>query len=132
MLFSPNLISTEMQSFLNKEAAYFNGQYRKYPALWLVSFLYISLCATLLSLVFLCNIPYPCSYNQQGAILWFGTMLSFLLIPFVILPNLLRFILNCLYVKRQFSKEKKMSPLHMSKQRKFNRQICSVKSFRHV
>jgi len=121
-----------MQKCLNKEAIYFNEQYRKYPALWLASFLYISLCATLLSLVFLCNTTFPCSYNQQGVMLWFGTMLSFLLIPFVILPTVLRFILNCLYVKRPLSKEKKMSPLHMSKQKKINRPICSVKSFRHV
>ena len=121
-----------MQKCLNKEASYFNEQYRKYPALLLAPFLYISLCATLLSLVFLCNTTFPCSYNQQGVMLWFGTMLSFLLIPFVILPTVLRFILNCLYVKRPLSKEKKMSPLHMSKKGKVNRPLCSVKSFRHV
>ncbi len=108
------IILTNMQDCLNEVASHFNKQYRKYPILWLLSFLYLALSATLLILALLCNTSFPCSYIQQSTLLWFGLILLVGLVPFVIVPNTLRCILNCLYERPKRSPVKKMSPLSLA------------------
>ena len=103
--------STKMQTCLNEEATHFNRQFRKYPMLWVLLFLYVAIGISLLYLVFHCNIHYTCTYVQQDTMLWFGMMILVSLVPCVIVPCILRFTLNCFYERPKLAPVKKMSPL---------------------
>lgn len=119
-----------MQECLNDEARHASRQYKKYPALWLLSFLYLALCASLITLAFLCNTTYPCSYSQQNTMLWFGLMLLVSLVMFVIVPSLLRCCLNCLFIRPRVDTVKKMSPLNIPKPPSTPPPKHALKSFR--
>ena len=103
-----------MQTFLNEEARHYNRQYRKYPILWILLFLYVGLGVTLLTLAIQCNTSFSCSYSQQSTMLWFGLMILVSLVMFSILPNILRVFLNCFFERSKLSPVKKMSPLSLA------------------
>jgi hypothetical protein len=103
-----------MQASLNEAASDIDRQYRKYPILWLLSFLYVALGVALLTLAIQCNTSFSCTYAQQGTMLWFGIMILVSLVPFIIVPNILRYTLNCLYERPKLSPVKKMSPLSLA------------------
>jgi len=111
MLFSARTFTTKMQTCLNEEATHFNRQFRKYPMLWVLLFIYVSTGISLLYLVFHCNIYYTCTFAQQGTMLWFGMMILLSLVPCAIVPCILRFTLNCFYERPKLAPIKKMSPL---------------------
>lgn len=104
---------TEMQTCLNEEAAHFNRQYRKYPSLWILSFLYIGFGVALLTLAIQCNTSFSCTYTQQNIMLSLGLMMLVSLVIFVILPNIIRVFLNCLFERPKIGPVKKMSPLSL-------------------
>ena len=81
--------------------------------LWILSFLYVGLGVSLLTLAIKCNTSFSCTYTQQDAMLWFGIMILISLVMFVILPNILRVFLNCLFERPKLSLVKKMSPLNL-------------------
>ncbi len=101
---------TDMQKFLNEEARHFDRQFNKYPGLWILMFLYVALATTLLIVAILCNSSYRCTHDQQSVMLWFGLILLLIFGIFVILPNILRISLNCLYKEKKIP-VKKMWPL---------------------
>ena len=105
--------TTKMQACLNEEASHFDRQYKKYPMLWALSFLYVGLGVSLLTLALQCNTRYSCSYDEQGVLLWFGLMILVSVVVFVILPNILRVLLNCFFERPIVSSVKKMSPLSL-------------------
>ena len=109
-----NVSLTQMQAFLNEEARHYNRQYRKYPILWILLFLYVGLGVTLLTLAIQCNTSFSCSYSQQSTTLWFGLMILVSLVMFSILPNILRVFLNCFFERPKLSPVKKMSPLSLA------------------
>lgn len=111
MLFSARTTSTKMQTCLNEEATHFNRQFRKYPMLWVLSFLYVAIGVTLIYLVLQCNISFTCTLAQQDTMLWFGMMILLSLVPCAIVPCILRFTLNCFYERPKLAPIKKMSPL---------------------
>ena len=111
MLFSARTTSTKMQTCLNEEATHFNRQFRKYPMLWVLLFIYVSTGISLLYLVLQCNISFTCTFAQQDTMLWFGMMILISLVPCIIVPCILRFILNCFYERPKLAPIKKMSPL---------------------
>lgn len=100
-----------MQTCLNEEASHYSRQFRKYPMLWILLFLYVALGAALLYLTFQCNISFICTFAQQDAMLWLGMMILLSLVPCMIAPCFLRFTLNCFFERPKLSPVKKMSPL---------------------
>lgn len=114
MLFSASSSSTEMQTCLNEEAIHFNRQFRKYPMLWILLFLYVATGVSLIYLVLHCNISFTCTYAQQDTMLWFGMMILISLVPCIIVPCILRFTLNCFFERPTLPPIKKMSPLHQA------------------
>jgi hypothetical protein len=106
---------TEMQKFLNEEANHFSKQFNKYPTLWFILFLYTALGVSLLSLALQCRKSFSCTYLQEYFMIWFGVLILVSLVMFVIIPNILRVFLNCLYERPKALPVKKMSPLSLSK-----------------
>jgi hypothetical protein len=114
MLFTDASSSTEMQICLNEEASHYNRQFRKYPMLWILLFLYVATGVALVYLVLQCNISFSCTFAQQDAMLWLGMMILLSLVPCIIAPCLLRFTLNCFFERPKLAPVKKMSPLHQA------------------
>ena len=117
---------TEMQQILNEEASHCNSQFNKYPALWVLLFLYTASSAILVTMAFLCS---KCNFIEQNIMLWFGLLMLVSLVMFVIIPNILRVFLNCFYERPKIT-VKKMSPLSLVGSPKSQRAL--IKSFRET
>jgi hypothetical protein len=104
-----------MQTFLNEEASHFSKQFRKYPVLWVIMFLWVAVPVILIPLAFFCNTTYTCSYNEENALISIGLMAGMSFLIFVIIPNTFRIFLNCLFTKPVESKNVRVkinSPLN--------------------
>lgn len=86
-----------MQKCLNDDASYYFAKFKEYPAILVLLILFIISSISILLLSLLCNIKYPCSYEQQDVSLYFGMMLTIFCVVFIGLPCCLRFILNGIF-----------------------------------
>jgi len=102
---------SKMQKFLNEEHEYFSRKFRKYTSWWVCSFLILSICIGFTTAAIVSD---RLTSLQQTVFLQIGILLSFFVVVLVILPSVLRVILNCIF--KVTSKRKgiiKNSPLSL-------------------
>jgi len=86
-----------MQTYLNEEIVDIYDDLKKYPIVLLILVLFISGSIGLILYGSLCHIHYSCTEAQQYFTMSFGLSGCIIILLFIIIPYLLRLLLNCLY-----------------------------------
>lgn len=118
-----------MQAFLNEEHTYLSRKFKKYTSYWIGSFLFVSLSVGLLTTSILCD---TLTHLQQSIMLEIGLLLCIFIVVFIILPAILRLVLNCLFKRRPISTGVKNLPLSYKPPPNSPAPRWALKSFRQT
>ncbi len=90
-----------MQKCLNEDASYLHKRFTKHPWIPVLLVLFILSGIAILVSSLLCNIKYPCTYQQQDVALYFGMNICLISTIFIALPCIIRFILNGIWYNQE-------------------------------
>lgn len=86
-----------MQKCLNEDATYFYKKFKKHPWIAVIILVFVLSGIATLTVSLLCNVKFPCTYDQQNYALFFGMNMCLVSTIFIVIPCLITYILNCIY-----------------------------------
>jgi hypothetical protein len=100
-----------MQKFLNEEATHLSKQFKKHPFIPVIIIITIIAGIVSLTLGMLCNTSFKCSDAEKDVALHIGVNLCIITAVAIIIPCILRYILNCIYYEKTVLPVTVMTPI---------------------